>query len=184
MNSKTSTLTRRQMLKVMGAGTTLLALAACTPAVAPAAAPQEGAAAPAGEKTTIRVASWDGKSAEPIEAQVIEAFNKEYPDIEIKMEFNPDAYDDKLLTAMAGGTAADVFMWWNFPGLVAKNGIQDLTDLVKGPNGIDESIYYKEVLDYNRVGAGLYGLPKDFTPRAYYFNKKLFDDAGVAYPTD
>ena len=148
----------------------------------PTAGQQAGAAAPAGTKTKVRVGSWDRKDAEPIEADVIAAFNKEYPDIEVVMEFNPDAYDDKLLTAMAGGTAPDVFLWWNFPGLVARNGIQDLTELVQGPNGVDPAIYFKEVLDYNRVGDGLYGLPKDFTPRAYYFNKKLFDDAGVAYP--
>ena len=177
-------LTRRQLLQGMSAGAAVLALAACAPVgTAPTAGQQAGAAAPAGTKTKVRVGSWDSKDAEPIEADVIKSFNEVYPDIEVVMEFNPDAYDDKLLTAMAGGTAPDVFLWWNFPGLVARNGIQDLTELVQGPTGIDPAIYFKEVLDYNRVGDGLYGLPKDFTPRAYYFNKKLFDDAGVPYPT-
>jgi multiple sugar transport system substrate-binding protein len=176
-------LTRRQLLQGMSAGAAVLALAACAPVGAPATGQQGGAAAPTGTKTTVRVGSWDSVDAEPIEDDVIAAFNEEYPDIEIAIEFNPDAYDDKLLTAMAGGTAPDVFLWWNFPGLVARNGIQDLTELVEGPNGIDPAIYFKEVLDYNRVGDGLYGLPKDFTPRAYYFNKKLFDDAGLPYPT-
>lgn len=177
----TQKLSRRQMLKAMGVGVSVLALAACAPVGAPSGAPQEGATT---EKTTVRVGSWDPKAAEPIEADVIAAFNEQFPDIEVVMEFNPDAYDDKLLTAMAGGTAPDVFMWWNFPGLVAKNGIEDLTPYVEGPNGLDLEIYYKQVLDYNRVGPGLYGLPKDFTPRAYFYNKKMFDDAGVAYPTN
>jgi multiple sugar transport system substrate-binding protein len=160
-----------------------MVLAACAPVAAPAAE-QGGEAAPAAEGVTIRVGSWDSTEAEPIENDVIAAFNEQFPDIQIQLEFNPDAYDDKLLTAMAGGTAPDVFMWWNFPSLVARSGIQDLTDFVEGPNGLDLSIYYPQVLDYNRVGDGLYGLPKDFTPRAYYYNQKLFDDAGVAYPTN
>ncbi|MFO7634099.1 MAG: extracellular solute-binding protein [Caldilinea sp.] len=184
MNTVNAVLTRRQMLKAMGAGATLLALAGCAPAVAPGSAPQEGVAAPSAEKTTIRIASWDSTAAEPIEEEVIAAFNEQYPDIEVKMEFNPDAYNDKLLTSMAGGTGADIFLWWNFPGLVAQNGIEDLTPYVEGPNGLDLSIYFKEVLDYNRVGPGLYGLPKDFTPRAYYFNRKLFDEAGIPYPAN
>lgn len=176
----TQKLSRRQMLKAMGVGASVLALAACAPVGAPGGAPQEGATT---EKTVVRVGSWDSKEAEPIEADVVAAFNEQFPDIEVVMEFNPDAYSDKLLTAMAGGTAPDVFMWWNFPGLVAKGGIEDLTPYVEGPNGLDPDIYFKQVLDYNRVGPGLYGLPKDFTPRAYYFNKKLFDEAGIAYPT-
>ena len=109
--------------------------------------------------------------------------NRIYPYITVKLEFNPDAYDDKLLTSMAAGNAPDVFMWWNFPSLVARGGIEDLTPFVEGPEGLDPAIYYKEVLDYNRVGPGLYGLPKDFTPRAIYYNTKLFDDAGLQYPT-
>ena len=183
MNTGRTMLTRRQLLQGMSAGAAVLALAACAPVGTPTAGQQAGAAAPAATKTKVRVGSWDSKDAEPIEADVIKSFNEVYPDIEVVMEFNPDAYDDKLLTAMAGGTAPDVFLWWNFPGLVARGGIQDLTELVQGPNGVDPAIYFKEVLDYNRVGDGLYGLPKDFTPRAYYFNKKLFDDAGVPYPT-
>jgi multiple sugar transport system substrate-binding protein len=177
-------LTRRQLLQGMSAGAAVLALAACAPVGPPTAGQQGEAAAPTTTKTTVRVASWDSVDAEPIEADVIAAFNQVYPDIEVVVEFSPDAYTDKLLTSMAGGTAADVFLWWNFPGLVARNGIQDLTELIAGPNGIDPAIYYKEVLDYNRVGDGIYGLPKDFTPRAYYYNRQLFDAAGVPYPTN
>jgi len=183
VKSANTTLTRRDLLKVMGVGTATLALAACAPVGAPAAAPQGGEAAPSAQKVTLRLASWDSKNAEPIEADVLAAFAKQFPDIGVTLEFNPDAYDDKLLTSMAGGTGPDVFMWWNFPGLAAKGGIQDLTDLVSGPSPLDLNIYFKEVLDYNRFGPGLYGLPKDFTPRAFYFNQTLFDEAGVPYPT-
>lgn len=182
MSSVVKTLSRRTFLTAMGVGTATLALAACAPVTAPAG--EQGGAAPAAEGVTIRIGSWDSKAAEPIEAEVIKAFNQQYPDIQVTIEFNPDAYDDKLLTAMAGGTAPDVFMWWNFPSLVARNGIEDLTPFVEGPDGLDPAIYYKQVLDYNRVGDGLYGLPKDFTPRAYFYNTALFDAAGVPYPTN
>ena len=68
----------------MSAGAAVLALAACAPVgTAPTAGQQAGAAAPAGTKTKVRVGSWDGKEAEPIEADVIAGFNEVYPDIEV-----------------------------------------------------------------------------------------------------
>lgn len=182
MSGIATTLSRRQFLAVMGASTASLALAACTPVAAPGGG--QSGAAPAAEGVAIRIGSWDAQAAEPIEAEVIDAFNQQYPDIQVTIEFNPDAYSDKLLTAMAGGTAPDVFMWWNFPSLVARNGIVDLMPFVEGPDGLDLSIYFPQVLDYNRVGDGLYGLPKDFTPRAFFYNQTLFDNAGLSYPTN
>jgi multiple sugar transport system substrate-binding protein len=135
------------------------------------------------EKVELRVGLWDGVEVEPIENDVMEGFNQQYPNIEVTFEFNPDAYDDKLLSGLAAGNAPDVFLWWNFPALVEQEGLTDLTTLISGASPLDASIYYPQILDYNRVGDGLYGLPKDFTPRAYFYNKKLFDEAGIPYPT-
>jgi multiple sugar transport system substrate-binding protein len=180
-------LTRREALRAFGLSAAGVALAAC--AAPMPAAPQviEKVVTPTPappQEVTLRAASWDIASAQPIENKVLAGFKEKFPHITVKLEFNTDAYADKLLTSMAAGNAPDVFMWWNFPMLVARGGIEDLTPYLEGPSGLDISIYYKEVLDYNRVGPGLYGLPKDFTPRAIYYNKALFDAAGIAYPTN
>lgn len=132
----------------------------------------------------LRVGSWDGVEAEPIEQDVMAAFAQTNSNITAKFEFNPDAYDEKLLTALAAGNAPDVFLWWNFPSLVARDGLASLTPLTTGASPLDTSIYYPQILEYNSVGGEIYGLPKDFTPRAYFYNKTLFDEAGIPYPTD
>ncbi|MGH2560323.1 MAG: ABC transporter substrate-binding protein, partial [Thermomicrobiales bacterium] len=135
------------------------------------------------DTVVLRVGSWDGVEAEPIEQDVMEGFRQRFPQIDAKFEYNPDAYDEKLLTALAAGNAPDIFLWWNFPSLVQRDGLTDITPLISGDSPLDTSIYYPQILDYNRVGDGLYGLPKDFTPRAYFYNKKLLDAAGIPHPT-
>jgi ABC-type glycerol-3-phosphate transport system substrate-binding protein len=72
---------RRQLLKSMGAGASILALAACAPAAVPSAAPStssdSGAAAPAAEATTITFwSSFTAANAEA-EAALVEKFNEE-----------------------------------------------------------------------------------------------------------
>ena len=134
-------------------------------------------------EVVLRVGSWDGVEVEPIEEDVLAGFRQQFPGIDARFEYNPDAYDEKLLAGLAAGNAPDIFLWWNFPALVQRDGLTDLTPLIGGESPLDTSIYYPQILDYNRVGDGLYGLPKDFTPRAYFYNKTLFDQAGIPYPT-
>ncbi len=193
MSDEMRKLSRREMLKAMGLTAAGAVLAACAPPATPekvvetVEVPKEVVvtATPAPPKpVTLRAGLWDSVEVEPMEMKILEAFKAEFPHVTVKMEFNPDAYDDKILTSLAGGNAPDVFLWWNFPQLVARGGLEDLTPYLEGPRGLDPSIYYKEILDYNRVGPGLYGLPKDFTPRAFFYNKKLFDEAGLPYPTN
>jgi multiple sugar transport system substrate-binding protein len=196
-------LTRRDFLR-MGALTAAgAALAACAPPATPqvvketvvvpevvketVVVPGEEVvvtAVPAApEPVTLRAAMWDSVEVEPMETEILDAFYAEFPHITVNIEFNPEAYDDKLITGLAAGNAPDVFLWWNYPKLVALGGLEDLTAYLEGPRGVDVSMYYPEVLTPARVGHGLYGLPKDFTPRAFFYSKQLFDEAGVPYPT-
>jgi len=131
----------------------------------------------------LRVGSWDGVEAEGIEQNVMAGFRERFPDITATFEFNPDAYEEKLLTGLAAGNAPDIFLWWNFASLVQRSGLADLTPFVNGDSPLETEIYYPQILDYNRVGDSLYGLPKDFTSRAFFYNKKLFDEAGIPHPT-
>ena len=59
----------------------------------------------------------------------------------------------------------------------------DITDEIKKEN-VDLANYPKAVLDlYNQGDGKTYGLPKDFDTNAVWFNKALFDAAGVDYPS-
>jgi multiple sugar transport system substrate-binding protein len=56
-----------------------------------------------------------------------------------------------------------------------------LADAEAGTAG-DLSDYYPSILAVNEYKGGVYGLPWIAQPVVTYFNKDLFDAAGVAYP--
>ena len=137
-----------------------------------------------GGKTEITFGIWD-ENQRPAMEQMVEAYEKEHDDVTIKIQLTPyKDYFTKLETSATGGKAPDVF-WVNVLHLDAyvEGGIlADLTDAV-ADSDIPDS--YSETLLNNYVRDGKnYGVPKDFDTNALWYNKEMFDEADVAYPTD
>lgn len=113
-------------------------------------------------------------------AKIVAAFEKDNPTIKVKVKTLPyDSYGTALQTDLAAGTAADVFDI-NGPsayGPLESNGT--LAEL----NGVDSSTYNKALLDSYATDGKQYGLPTSFSDVVLYYNKDLFDKAGVNYPT-
>lgn len=138
---------------------------------------------------TIRVGSWDGADAlKPWDA-AIASFKAAYPDVEVVLESVPQGYGDKLLAQFASGTAPDVFQVGD--GDVAKFASQGVFEPLdpyiageQGANPLDTSVFIPAVADIGKVNGTTYLLTKDFSPLVFYYNKNLFDAAGVAYPTN
>jgi multiple sugar transport system substrate-binding protein len=59
-----------------------------------------------------------------------------------------------------------------------------LEDFVKGAYPLDTSIYLQSVLGPGQWEGKQWLLPKDFSPLGVYYNKRIFDQYGVAYPKD
>ena len=118
--------------------------------------------------------------------QMIQAFQTKYPNIKVKVEtasFND--YFTKLQTLIAGGTAPDVFElnYENFVTYAEKGLLLDLSSEMKADASYDPAIYYPRAMQaFNYNGMQL-GLPATFSTVVLYYNKDLFDKAGLAYPT-
>jgi multiple sugar transport system substrate-binding protein len=134
-------------------------------------------------QTTLTYAIWDNNQL-PAHEQIVEAFQAEHPDIQVNIEVVPwESYWEKLQTAAAGGELYDVF-WMNgpnFPVYASKGVLTDLKDLI-AKDSIDTSVYPQAMLDLYTLEGDVYGLPKDFDTIALYYNKDMFDAAGVDYP--
>jgi multiple sugar transport system substrate-binding protein len=134
-------------------------------------------------QTTLTYAIWDNNQL-PAHEQIVEAFQAEHPDIQVNIEVVPWAnYWEKLQTAAAGGELYDVF-WMNgpnFPVYASKGVLTDLKDLI-AKDSIDTSVYPQAMLDLYTLEGDVYGLPKDFDTIGLYYNKDMFDAAGVDYP--
>jgi multiple sugar transport system substrate-binding protein len=137
------------------------------------------------EKVTITYGVWAGTQT-PAMKQIAEAFHKENPNITVKVEERPwPEYWTTLQTGAAGGTAPDVF-WMlaqNIRPYATGGQLLDISDAIEKEK-VDLSKYPQAVLDLYDQGDGkMYGLPKDVDTNAVWFNKEIFDNAGVAYPS-
>ncbi|MFC5650377.1 ABC transporter substrate-binding protein [Paenibacillus solisilvae] len=137
-----------------------------------------------GEVVTIRTSISDGE----LSKDQIAEFEKEHSNIKIELE-NLDG--TKLAAELATGGAPDVIRLsgvFDLPNYVIKGIALDLTDRMNTSTVIkqDDLLPITNVFrfDGKTVGTGpIYGLPKDWSnDYAIFYNKKLFDAAGVPLP--
>ncbi len=117
--------------------------------------------------------------------QLATAFTQENPNITIDVQLTPwETYWTKMKAAATGGAAPDVF-WMNGPNyqLYATNGVLAPLDEKIAEDKVDLSAYPKALVDLYTVDGKHYGLPKDFDTVGLWYNKELFDAAGVATRT-
>ncbi|USK56429.1 sugar ABC transporter substrate-binding protein [Cytobacillus solani] len=136
-------------------------------------------------KVEITYGFWDKKQVPAIN-EIIKSFNEKYPDIKVKTEITPyGQYFQKLETAATGSALPDV-MWMNGAHVnqyADGKVILPLTDLAKKDNySLDN--YPESLIELYTVNEDIYGIPKDLDTTGLWYNKKIFDEAGVPYPDD
>lgn len=134
---------------------------------------------------SISYGIWDSVQRPAME-QLIEDFNKEYPNIKVNITLTPfDQYFTKLQTQAAGGELPDVF-WMNGPNvqLYASEGmLEPLTSLIDS-DAIDPANYPSAMNDLYTFEDSMYAVPKDFDTIGLWYNTRLFEEAGVEIPTE
>ena len=136
------------------------------------------------EPVTITYGIWAGTQT-PAMKEIAAAFEKENPNIKVKVQESPwPEFWSTLQTGAAGGTAPDAF--WMLAQQIrpyaAGGQLLDISDAIKSEK-VDLNNYPKAVLDLYDQGDGkIYGLPKDVDTNAVWYNKAMFDAAGVDYP--
>ncbi len=139
-----------------------------------------GMTALAAEEVSITYANFNasGSQEETLE-KMYEAFHEEYPNITVEIEtIGYDDYFTQMQTRVAGGTAPDCYELniENFAAYANKGVLAELTD-------IDTSGYNETALQAFCVDGKQYGVPGKFPNVVLIYNKDLFDQAGVDYPT-
>lgn len=130
---------------------------------------------------TVTYMTWDSGPGVEITKPIIAAFEAENPGIKVELQSVPQGYDDKVLTAHAAGDTPDGLLMWNTSQWAEAGIVQDLNPYISRDK-YDMDQYLPVTRSWAEYKGGIYGLPKDFTPRAMYYNKNVFDEAGVAYP--
>lgn len=176
------TFSRRTLLKGMTASVGVLALAGCATPVAPGAAPQGGAAAPAQEALTLVLwSSFTGKNGEA-ETEVVRRFNESQSDIIIDYQFQ-GSYEEtaqKVTAALQAGTAPDISLlsdvWWF--KFYLNRALAPLDDLLTAEQvDLDD---YQDSLINEGVRQGVhYWIPFARSTPLFYYNKEKWAAAGL-----
>lgn len=133
------------------------------------------------KKTVIHFYDWA-----PTDLSIIEDFNRENPDIEVQFHSIPDNGSDKLIQldilAMGGGEI-DVMPGSDGEQMVRmKNGIYAPLDEFIEKDGIDMEANFGDILSYAQYDGVTYGYPFRSTVEGIWYNKDMFDKAGIPYP--
>lgn len=185
-----NTLSRRSLLKWLGAGTATVALAACAPPAAAPAAQGGEAAAPDAAKISMTIATFDA----PLHdwqrefGQRWADANKDKVDAVVeRVVYNEMA---KLqLARSATGTLWDLVfsgIKW-FPYSASKNMFLKLDDFLASRSDANLDDFFPTALEGGKLDGSLYGLPYEIhpgNPALVVFNTDMLDAKGIAMPTD
>ena len=188
---------RRQFLRMLalatGAGAAT-ALSSCVPSAKPTAtaSPQEttsvSTAVPSSTKAKIVWYNNADSVRNPWEESVVKAFEAKEPDIKIELMIVPwDEFEPKMAALVASGQPPDVWSEWGSSGFMDyyhRDMLFDITEFAKRDEAeLQLDQYDPKLIDLFRVEGKLYGIPMFNLHNELFYNKKLFDEAGIPYPT-
>ncbi len=139
------------------------------------------------EQVTLRWARHINLQEQPVYTYMEEDFAVRYPNVDLVVDEVPWAdYFQKLLTQTAGGNPPDL-MWvgslW-IPQFWAKGVVRNLSPYIDASASFNVDDYFPRWMDYMMWGGSYYYLPTRGATIGLYYNKNLFDEAGMEYPTE
>jgi raffinose/stachyose/melibiose transport system substrate-binding protein len=145
-----------------------------------------GCGGSAGQGNTVELKWWlltQQDTAQATVEDLIEKFEAANPDITISLETrSTDAHKDALRTSAGTDAGPDVFFMWAGPGLggefVQAGVSRDVTDFYEQYHWADR--FAPTTLEpYTQYG-GHHGVPWTQRVQVVYYNKRLFQQAGIA----
>ncbi len=129
---------------------------------------------------------WDPSQKPSMDAG-IDLFTKEYPNASVSLQNLPwGDYWQKLRTSVSAGNMPDI-SWahvMQFNLFASSGALMDLTDRIATDPEISMDNYQESIVKLYQYEGVQYAIPKDFDTIALWYNKTLFDQAGIPYPND
>jgi multiple sugar transport system substrate-binding protein len=138
------------------------------------------------QQTDITMMGWGSPLEEENVNKGIELFESQNPDINVTFNHIPNAdYQTKIDTAMAGGNAPDVFWGSNMADYVSRGVTMDVTSNIQNDPVLGKPDYFIEPAEMGRatIAGKWWGIGSCWVLHHLYYNKKLFDAAGIEPPS-
>jgi multiple sugar transport system substrate-binding protein len=130
----------------------------------------------------LRFATWDNDEVLAVQRKIAARFEATHPGVTVQVEAYGTGFATKIAAAFGAKNPPDVTYMWDFPSYylslepldswLAKDASFNIADVLPG------------LMNYNQFAGKTYGLPAGFTTNAMYYNKDMFDQAGLAYPKE
>lgn len=140
-------------------------------------------AAALAEATTVKLLTISGNGGH---TTIVERFNETHEDIQIELDSTAATWEDvstKLITLIAADMAPDITTVSTsyYPQFAAQGLLMDITDYVE--QNINKDEYYWQVIQDLYRDDTLYGLPISVYTLVCYYNKDMFEAAGITAPS-
>ena len=138
------------------------------------------------ENVTLKVSTWD-LAANPGITSSVKAFEEQNPNIKVEIiDIASADYTQKLSVMLNGGSELDAF--WikdadTTKSLFDKGQIADLKAYIE-KDSIDLEAYNGLANNFTMPSGEIVGLPARTDYYVLYYNKDIFDAAGVSYPSN
>lgn len=148
--------------KILLAGLSLLALTSAASAV------------------DVRISGWGGAEVALVNGLITDVLAEDLMAADINVVYEPvdGDFSQFITNALSAGTAPDLFyadIFWS-RAVFATGKVEATT--------ADTSPFAPNLIEAFTYDGKVMALPKDFNTLALQYNKDIFDDAGVEYPTD
>lgn len=185
----TSTSTRRDVLRTgaaIGIGAAATAALGGAALAGPAASPATHAVqAQDSVELTWAINATSGTEIDLVQA-VVDAFVKANPNYKISvLNYDPETYDQKLLTDISAGTLPDIFVSADvFTKPFFDSGLTADLKPLAAETGFDLNEFDEKFLALAEYEDKVGFLPRAADVVVTYYNKRMFDDAGLDYPKE
>lgn len=173
---------RKGMKKALAAGlslTMVLGLAAC------GGGSSDGGSSSSGKSGELKVAIWDTQQQKGLE-EIIKDFTAETGIKASVQVLDWNSYWTLLEAGATGGDMPDVF-WMHSNEAVkymSNDILLDITDKVNSSSKLEMDKFPQDLKDMYTYDGKIYAVPKDMDTIAMWYNKTMFDEAGLDYPTE
>lgn len=130
--------------------------------------------------TTITLSGWQSNLNErQLLEQVLKNFESAHANVKVKFEVINDQYMDVIKTRLIGDAAPDVFYLdaIDAPLLMKYEVLEPLDSYITVD--FDLADFESSLLNAFRYNGKIYGLPKDFSTLALFYNKTAFTEVGL-----
>jgi len=119
---------------------------------------------------------------------LVDSFMQAHPEIQVELIQIPGQsdYRKRLAADLTAGDPADVVLinYRRFAGFASVGALEPLGAYLEKSDLIKEADFYPEAVNAFKWRGELTCIPQNISSLVVYYNKDLFDSAGVSYPAD